>query len=136
MDPALVPVTFPEQKRNLVYIFMESMESTYASTDVGGAFAENDIPEMTQLAMENVNFSTGDMLGGLIPSDGANVDNGSYGGADIRVAAEGKLRAENIQEDVQVLPGATVLGDMLAVQGYKQVVMFGSEGVCRKKTVF
>ena len=26
---------------------------------------------MTQLAMENVNFSTGDMLGGLIPSDGA-----------------------------------------------------------------
>lgn len=37
MDPALVPVTFPEQKRNLVYIFMESMESTYASTDVGGA---------------------------------------------------------------------------------------------------
>ena len=39
-----------------------------------------------------------------------------------------KLRAENIQEDVQVLPGATVLGDMLAAQGYKQVVMFGSEG--------
>ena len=56
MDPALVPVTFPEQKRNLVYIFMESVESTYASIDVGGAFAENDIPEMTQLAMENVNF--------------------------------------------------------------------------------
>ena len=27
-----------------------------------------------------------------------------------------------------MLPGATVLGDMLAAQGYKQVVMFGSEG--------
>ena len=128
MDPALVPVTFPEQKRNLVYIFMESMESTYASTDVGGAFAENDIPEMTQLAMENVNFSTGDMLGGLIPSDGATWTMGAMVAQTSGLPLKVKLRAENIQEDVQVLPGATVLGDMLAVQGYKQVVMFGSEG--------
>ena len=90
MDPALVPVTFPEQKRNLVYIFMESMESTYASTDVGGAFAENDIPEMTQLAMENVNFSTGDMLGGLIPSDGATWTMGAMVAQTSGVAAEGK----------------------------------------------
>ena len=128
MDPALVPVAFPEQKRNLVYIFMESMESTYASTDVGGAFAENDIPEMTQLAMENVNFSTGDMLGGLIPSDGATWTMGAMVAQTSGLPLKVKLRAENIQEDVQVLPGATVLGDMLAVQGYKQVVMFGSEG--------
>ena len=128
MDPALVPVTFPEQKRNLVYIFMESMESTYASTDVGGAFAENDISEMTQLAMENVNFSTGDMLGGLIPSDGATWTMGAMVAQTSGLPLKLNLRAENVEEDIQVLPGATVLGDMLAAQGYRQVIMFGSEG--------
>ena len=67
---------------------------------------------MTQLAMENVNFSTGDMLGGLIPSDGATWTMGAMVAQTSGLPLKVKLRAENIQEDVQVLPGATVLGDM------------------------
>ena len=50
----------------------------------------------------------------------------SYGGADIRVAAEGSYARRIYKKMCKVLPGATVL-DMLAAQGYKQVVMFGSE---------
>lgn len=45
-------ITFPEKKRNLIYIFLESMESTYASKDEGGEFEFNCIPELTQLAKE------------------------------------------------------------------------------------
>ena len=30
VDPSSVNITFPEQKRNLIYIFLESMEMTYA----------------------------------------------------------------------------------------------------------
>ena len=36
IDPSTVNYTFPEQKRNLVYIFLESMETTYYSQKDGG----------------------------------------------------------------------------------------------------
>ena len=55
------------------------------------------------------------MLGGLIPSDGATWTMGAMVAQTSGLPLKVKLRAENIQEDVQVLPGATVLGDMLAV---------------------
>ena len=57
VDPADVTITFPEQKRNLIYIFLESMETTYADTANGGAFRENVIPELTEIAQENEDFS-------------------------------------------------------------------------------
>ena len=57
VDPSSVNITFPEQKRNLIYIFLESMEMTYADQEDGGAFEENVIPELTGLAQENEDFS-------------------------------------------------------------------------------
>ncbi len=57
VDPSSVNITFPEQKRNLIYIFLESMEMTYADKENGGAFKQNVIPELTQLAQENEDFS-------------------------------------------------------------------------------
>lgn len=57
VNPADVTLTFPEKKRNLIYIFLESMENTYADTENGGAFDENVIPELTELSKENENFS-------------------------------------------------------------------------------
>ena len=33
VDPAEVEITFPEKKRNLIFIFLESMETTYADTE-------------------------------------------------------------------------------------------------------
>ena len=38
VDPDRVNITFPEQKRNLIYLYLESMESTYADKASGGAF--------------------------------------------------------------------------------------------------
>lgn len=57
VDPASVDINFPEQKRNLIYIYLESMETTYADQQSGGAFEENVIPELTRLSLENENFS-------------------------------------------------------------------------------
>ena len=60
--------------------------------------AENDIPEMTQLAMENVNFSTERYAGRhLIPSDGATWTMGAMVAQTSGLPLKVKLRAENIQ---------------------------------------
>ena len=55
--------SFPEKKRNLIYIFLESMENTYMSKLDGGAYDINYIPDLTALAEENLNFSHTDQVG-------------------------------------------------------------------------
>lgn len=56
-DPAETEIVFPEKKRNLIYIYLESMETTYSDKEDGGAFDKNIIPELTELAQENECFS-------------------------------------------------------------------------------
>ncbi|MBQ4058655.1 MAG: hypothetical protein IJD40_06970 [Lachnospiraceae bacterium] len=53
VDGRDVKLTFPETKRNLIYIFLESMETTYADTSFGGAMRQNYMMELTSLALEN-----------------------------------------------------------------------------------
>ena len=47
VDPHEVVLKFPEKKRNLIYIFLESAEITFADEENGGAFEKNIIPELT-----------------------------------------------------------------------------------------
>ena len=62
--PEEANIELPEEKRNLIYIFLESMETTYYSTQDGGLSQYDLIPEISRLAKENVNFSDTDKLGG------------------------------------------------------------------------
>ena len=50
VDPRTTKITFPDKKRNLIYIYLESMESTFASKGDGGGLDFNCIPELTTLA--------------------------------------------------------------------------------------
>ena len=50
VNPDSVEISFPEKKRNLIYIYLESMETTFLSKELGGAMDENLIPELYQLA--------------------------------------------------------------------------------------
>ena len=59
-DPDSVQITFPEEKRNLIYIYMESMETSYLSQELGGGLPYNLIPELTELAKTYINFSHND----------------------------------------------------------------------------
>lgn len=50
--PSNANLKFPEQKRNLIMIYLESMENTFLSKDLGGYMNDNLIPELTKLADE------------------------------------------------------------------------------------
>lgn len=65
-------IVFPEQKNNLIYIFLESMEASYTSKENGGIYENDLIPELSKIADENINFSNTDKLGGAINFTGAN----------------------------------------------------------------
>lgn len=128
VDPRDVNMQFPEKKRNLIHIYLESMENSYASTDMGGYMDENLIKPLTDLAKEGVSFSHLDEgLGGPIATVGCTWSVASMvnmmGGIPMKAPA-GELNAYGSADNF--LPGAIMLGDILESQGYEQTLMFGA----------
>ena len=66
IDPASVHIQFPENKRNLILVYLESFENTFASRERGGGFKESLIPDLETLFDDpnNIHFSDSDKLGG------------------------------------------------------------------------
>ena len=118
---------FPEKKRNLIFIYLESMEMTYSSKGNGGAFDRNVIPELTQLALENECFSNGKDLNGGFSLTGSTWTMGAMfaqsTGLPLKVFGE----ANSMDSKESFYPGAISLGDILAKQGYKQELFIGSK---------
>ena len=131
VDPREVNLTFPEEKRNLIYLYLESMETSYASQEVGGVKSENLIPHLTQLALnEGVQFSHQTELGGFFQVPGAN----QTASAMVAQTSGLPLRASGGDLDVNFygqdgsnfFPGAYSLGEVLESQGYNQMLFIGS----------
>lgn len=136
-DPDQTALTFPQQKRNLIYIYLESMETTYSDRQHGGGFEENYIPELTELAMENEDFSGSDsMLNGGASLNYTTWTMGALfaqtSGLPLVIPIDGN--AMNTQETF--LPKVTSLGDILDEEGYNQVFMIGSDGEFGGRTLY
>ena len=136
VDPADVSIKFPEKKRNLIYIYMESMEMTFADTAKGGAFPTDVIPELTQLSMESENFSgdTGLLNGGKVMPGTTFTMGGMFAqsaglplkidlGEDFR-DQRGSFNKMNNQDSF--FKKVTSIGDILEEEGYRNVFMLGS----------
>jgi len=129
-DPDNVKITFPEEKRNLIYIMLESMETSYLSKALGGAMKENLIPELYNLAKENLCFSnTKSKVGGFYTTKGATWTIGSMvaqtAGIPLKTPTEDVNQYGAAGEDF--LPGVTTLTNILHDAGYKQALMVGSD---------
>lgn len=127
-DPEEVVLVFPEEKRNLIYIFLESMEVTYADEENGGAFEINYIPELTELAQTYEDFSGSELS-----------LNGGYdmpfttwtiaamfahtSGLPLKLPMDGN--SMTTQDDF--LPEVISLGDILEKEGYNQTLIVGSD---------
>lgn len=128
VDPSQVFLTFPEQKRNLIYIFLESMENTFADQSVGGGFETNVIPELTQLSLDNENFSGGNTeLDGGVPMTGATWTMGAMFAQTSGLPLNISIDQNAMSSQSEFFPGATTLGDILSNEGYNQTLLLGSD---------
>lgn len=128
VNPNDVEVRFPEQKRNLIYIYLESMEATYADEENGGAFGVNYIPELTVLAQENEDFSGSE----LRLNGGYSMPQTTWTVAAMFAQTSGlplSIPLENNEMNTQdsFFLGATTLGDILQQAGYSQTLLIGSD---------
>ena len=125
VDPESVQLTFPEEKKNLVYIFLESMENTFTDAGACTTVVDNYIPELTRLARENVTFSNSDEMGGAYSYEGTTWTAAALVTQTAGVPVKVSLTDEKYGGDAY-MPGITVLGDILADNGYQNVFLMGS----------
>lgn len=131
VDPRTTKITFPEQKRNLIYIYLESMESTYASKEDGGGMDFNCILELTTLAEENTNFSNSDKLGGGYPAYGGTWTMAGIFSQTSGIPIKNSEQTDDVNatlaEQSSFSSQARNLEDILADEGYNQCFMIGSD---------
>ena len=136
VDPADVAISFPKEKRNLIYIYMESMEMTYADERRGGAFSYNNIPELTELSEDAEDFSgdSGVLNGGRVLPGTTFTMGGIFAqsaGLPLKIDLgedfkdqRGSFNKMNTQDSF--FKKVTALGDILDDEGYRNVFMLGS----------
>ena len=131
VDPRTTKITFPEQKRNLIYIYLESMESTFASKEDGGGLDFNCIPELTKLAEENTNFSNTDKLGGGYPAYGGTWTMAGIFSQTSGIPIKNSEQTDDVNatlaEQSSFSSQARNLEDIFADEGYNQCFMIGSD---------
>lgn len=128
VDPLTASLKFPERKRNLICIWLESMESTFADTAHGGAFPVSPIPELTALAEANTSFTgeAGGVNGGFSMS-GATWTAGALFAQTSGLPLKIPVADSAMDSQEAFFPGMTNLGDILEAQGYRQALLIGSD---------
>ena len=122
-----VDITFPDKKQNLIFIYMESMETTNASINNGGAQKVSYIPNLENYALKYDNISSSEKLGGFVPVSGT-----TYTLAGMISQNSGvnfKLPINIMDKNIVKMNGVYALGDVLLDNGYKNYLMMGSQAI-------
>lgn len=133
VDPDKVEITDKDlNARNLIYIYLESMETTYASKDAGGEQdGINYMPHLTELAKNNVSFSDGEGLGGFRSITGTGWTMGALmgttSGVPFSLSVFGDQSHNSQGKDGTFANGITAIGDVLEEKGYNNEFLCGSQ---------
>ena len=115
--------------KNLIYIYLESLETTYASIEDGGKQTSvNYIPHLTELANENINFSSTEKLGGFHACSGATWTMGALFSTSTGVPFQFPIQGNSMNYKTNFATGITAIGDILKEKGYTNEFLCGSNG--------
>lgn len=129
IPPETVKLTFPKEKRNLIYIYLESMEVTFMDKENGGNEEKNIIPELTEIALQGEDFGGNDptVNGGYAMPGTTWTIGGMFGQTSGLPLMTGINDGNSLYAQEHFFPTVTALGDILKDEGYRRVMMFGSD---------
>ena len=127
IDPAQTRIAFPQKKRNLIYLYLESMETTFCSKEQGGSMEKCVIPELYALAQENTSFSDSDKIGGWGAITGTTWTTAGMISQSGGIPLLLPFGANSADTTSRPLQNATLLWDILKEEGYYQAVIMGSD---------
>lgn len=125
--PSEVDLKFPHKKRNLIYIVAESLETSNVAEKNGGLVKKSYTPNLEKLALNNLNFSDTDKIGGAMQ-----VRNTEWTVAALVAHTSGipfkiPVDVNEFSGEKGFLPGVESIGDVLEDNGYKNYFMLGSD---------
>ena len=124
VNPDSVKITPPEQKRNLILIYLESLETTFADKEHGGNQDTNLIPEITSLSLQNLSFGKSkNQIGGGLDAIGSNHTFGSLLTRSLGIPGITNYKRSPI------LQHYNSLYKILNNNGYKQIFFQGNPGL-------
>lgn len=127
INPKETKVTFPEQKRNLIYIYVESLEMTNIDKESGGGFDISYMPNLEEIARNNINFSNSEVLGGAYDAYGTSWTMAAMIAQTSGIPLKMSIDGNELEEYSDSVPGAYSLGDILKKNGYENYLMIGSD---------
>ena len=126
VNPNEVNLEFPKEKQNLIYIIMESMESTFDDFNIAKK-DDNIIPNLKKIAEDNINFSNTNEFGGALGLYGTGWTIAGMVAQTSGIPLKLDIDGNSYGTNGSFLPGITSLGDILAKEGYNQYLMIGSD---------
>lgn len=139
IDPAKVEFSFPQKKRNLIILYLESMEISAVSKEFGGLSRYDLIPELRQIAEQNLSFSHSENLGGVTQVTGTShsiasltslnlgvpliLNLHSFDSSSFKISS---LNTTSIKID-NFMEGGYGLGDLLNDNGYNLVFSMAAD---------
>ncbi len=133
VSPNDVEITLNGGKRNMIHIYMESMESSFASKEDGGLLDDNLINGLTSLAKDNYSFSDKadpNRIGGAACVEGTSWTSGGMTATELGLPLKINGMLEDINsygQEGNFMNGAIGLGNILEASGYKNVFLLGSQ---------
>ncbi len=128
IDPNSVEITFPSEKQNLIWIVVESLETSLQDKKSGGSFSDTYIPELISIAKDNISFSQSstNIVGAV------SLNSTTWTVAGLVAQSSGlplKISSGNnsMSRYEYFLPGVTSMGDILLENGYSNYFMCGSD---------
>lgn len=115
------------EQKNLLCIYLESMETTYAAALDGGRQATSYIPNLTALAKQNVSFSNSELLGGFHNTIKTGYTMGALLSTTAGVPFSFPVGYNDMGERDVFASRLTTLGDILKGLGYTQEFLCGSD---------
>lgn len=127
VDPKEVNINFENGKRNLIYIYVESLESSNVSIKNGGVTEKSYVPNLERLALENINFSNTNKIGGAVQVSNTTWTVAGLISQNAGVPLKIPISANSYDKYSSSLPGAYGIGQVLEDNGYKNYFMLGSD---------
>lgn len=125
--PQKAEIVPPENKQNLILIFAESMESTFAKTTEHNYFNANLIPNLYALSKEGINFSDSEDLGGAQEVDGTQWTQAGLLSQTCGIPIELPIKDSNFfHPKGDFFPKAYCLFDILKADGYNLSFVIGT----------
>lgn len=127
ITPSDKNITFPDQKRNLILIYIESMESTYTSRENGGGKEIDYIKELQEIAASNTSFSNTEKLGGPWQCYGTGWTIAALLSSSSGVPYKLPIGGNDAEKYELFLPGLITLGDVLKNNNYSNYFLCGTD---------